>query len=444
MERMGSEGHGGAAPAVRHDAAGRWVSIDALAEGVVVFAGDGSTLWSNLAADRILGMRVADFLAKAPDFGLVAVDGTPFPPCDFPATAALRHRRVVTDLVMGFTTPGGAQRWITVTARPLAPAANRHDAAALVTFTDVTRLQAAQQSADEAVALLHRVFETSPIAVAVTRLGPPDNGRFVLVNQAFTQIVGWAEAELLASTSADLTHPDDRVRSELAREELIAGRFPEDRLEVRLVRPDGSSVWCLLQRTIVRDAHGVPRFAFGQLEDLTERRASEASMVEQALTDWLTGLPNRRCLHERLQEALRRHPGRVGVLFVDLDGFKQVNDRHGHEVGDRALVLAAEHLAATLDSRSMLARLGGDEFVVVVAPADDIEALAALAERLRLLEIPSGAPDRHALHVSVGAVVADADESAERVLRRADAAMYQSKAMAAMRGNTPVASPGWV
>jgi len=63
---------------------------------------------------------------------------------------------------------------------------------------------------------------------------------------------------------------------------------------------------------------------------------------------------------------------------------------------------------------------------------------------LRLLEIPSGAPDRHALHVSVGAVVADADESAERVLRRADAAMYQSKAMAAMRGDTPVASPGWV
>ncbi len=444
MEAVGSESITEAAPAVRDDASGRWISIDALEEGVVVFAGDGSALWSNAAADRILGRPFADFLAQGPDFGLVAEGGTPFPASDYPATGALRHRRVVTDVVMGFTTPAGGWRWITVTARPLARSESRRDAAALVTFTDVTRLQAAQQSADEAVALLHRVFETSPIAVGVTRLGPPDDGRFVLVNQAFTEIVGWSEPELLARTSADITHPDDRLRSRLAREELIAGRFPEDRVEVRLVRPDDSSVWCLLQRTIVRDAHGVPRFAFGQIDDLTERRAAEASMVEQALTDWLTKLPNRRRLHQQLHEALNRHPGRVGVLFIDLDGFKQVNDRYGHEVGDRALVLAAEHLATTLDPSTLLARLGGDEFVVVVEPADDIEALAALAEHLRLLEIPSGAPDGRALRVSVGAVVADADETAERVLRRADAAMYQSKAMTAMRTETPAASPGWV
>ena len=409
-----------------------------------MFAGDGSALWSNVAADRILGLPMAEFLARGPDFGLVAEDGTPFPASNYPATAALRHQRVVSDIVMGFTTPGGVRRWITVSARPLGRPANRHEAAALVTFTDVTRLQAAQQSADEAVALLQRVFETSAVAVGVTRLGPPDDGRFVLVNQAFTEIVGWSQAELCAMTSTEITHADDRTRSQLARQDLIAGRLPEDRLEIRLLRPDGSAVWCLLQRTLVRDAHGVPRFAFGQLEDLTERRAAEASLAEQALTDWLTKLPNRRHLHEQLHQALNRHRGRVGVLFVDLDGFKQVNDRYGHEVGDYALVLAAEHLAAAVNQSALLARLGGDEFVVVVEPADDIEALAALAEHLRLLEIPSGAPDGRTLRVSVGAVVADVDESVEHVLRRADAAMYQSKAMAAMRSETPAASPGWV
>ena len=432
------------APAVQQDARGRWVSIDALTEGVVVLDGDGSPLWSNLAADRILGRPTAEFLVKAADLGLVAEDGTPFPISDFPAKAALCHGRIVTDIVMGFITLDGSRRWITVSARPLARPARRHDPAALVTFVDVTRLQAAQQSADEALALLQRVFETSVVAVAVTRLGPPDDGRFVLVNHAFTQIVGWSQAQLLAMTSTDLIHSEDRTRSRQAREDLIAGRLPDDRLEIRLVRPDGSAVWCLLQRTLVRDAHGVARFAFGQIDDLTERRAAEASMAEQALTDWLTGLPNRRRLHERLHEALNRHRGRVGVLFVDLDGFKQVNDRYGHEVGDRSLVLAAQHLTAAVDRGALLARLGGDEFVVLVEPADDIEALAALADRLRLLEIPSGAPDGRALRVSVGAVVAEPDETAEHVLRRADAAMYQSKALAATRTEAPAASPRWV
>jgi diguanylate cyclase (GGDEF)-like protein len=186
----------------------------------------------------------------------------------------------------------------------------------------------------------------------------------------------------------------------------------------------------------------VPRFVFGQAEDLTERRAAEAKMTQQALTDWLTGLPNRRRLQQHLNEVLADHPGEVGVLFIDLVGFKQVNDRYGHEVGDHALRRAADGLAAAVGDTCTLARLGGDEFVVVLDKGDG-DAVTELAERLRALEIESGAADV-VLRLSVGAVVARDGESPEHVLRRADSAMYQWK----QAGRAPLVerSPatGWV
>src|SRR6266508_2450553 len=116
MERrrpVGPDGGGRAALAVRRERAGTWISTDALEEGVVVFGADGSVQASNSAADRILGMPFADFLARLPDGGLLTEDGKPFPPGAYPATLAIRHGRVVTGVVMGFVTPDGTRRWIT-------------------------------------------------------------------------------------------------------------------------------------------------------------------------------------------------------------------------------------------------------------------------------------------------------------------------------------------
>jgi diguanylate cyclase (GGDEF)-like protein len=153
-----------------------------------------------------------------------------------------------------------------------------------------------------------------------------------------------------------------------------------------------------------------------------ERRRIEAALVRRALHDALTGLPNRTLFFDRLRQALSRL-GRtrtcLAVLFLDLDGFKAVNDTHGHAAGDRMLAEVAAHLAAALRGGDTAARIGGDEFVVLCEDVAGAEEAHGIAERL-LAEL--GHP------ASMGvALAADGDVDAEALVRAADAAMYAVK-----------------
>ena len=162
-----------------------------------------------------------------------------------------------------------------------------------------------------------------------------------------------------------------------------------------------------------------------------ERQAQELSMVEAALTDTLTGLANRRCLADRLTAAL----GRAGrgepppaILLVDLDGFKAVNDEHGHRTGDAVLVEVANRLRGAVRGADTVARLGGDEFVVLCEGLDEAGAVevservqVAVAQPIPLEE------DEVTLDASIGVVVARADDAADELLDRADRAMYAAK-----------------
>jgi len=153
-----------------------------------------------------------------------------------------------------------------------------------------------------------------------------------------------------------------------------------------------------------------------------------------ALHDSLTGLANRRLLLERLTQALRRlgrfHSG-IGLVYADLDGFKQINDVHGHAAGDEVLIATAERLSAVVRANDTVARLGGDEFVVLL---DDLAGDAALEDLMsrmtRAIEDPIVLTDGPTVSVgaSLGcAVTSDADEDAEGFLDRADRAMYEVK-----------------
>ena len=162
------------------------------------------------------------------------------------------------------------------------------------------------------------------------------------------------------------------------------------------------------------------------------RLDADRRVRHQALHDPLTGLPNRALLVDRLGHALarsRREGTRVGAIFVDLDHFKAVNDRLGHEAGDELLGQVAARLQAVVRADETLARLGGDEFIVVTPCEGDPASLLLRAERLRtaLGEPFALTAGEHRLDASLGVAVAAPDDDGAALVRDADAAMYRAK-----------------
>jgi diguanylate cyclase (GGDEF)-like protein len=177
---------------------------------------------------------------------------------------------------------------------------------------------------------------------------------------------------------------------------------------------------------------------------------AHATAEVQATTDPLTGCNNRRAGLEALTQALRLalHSGpSVGAMMIDLDHFKQINDQHGHQVGDEVLRVAGRAIAAGLRDHDIVTRYGGEEFLVTIAGADE-DALMRLAgrigDRIRALEIPDGAGGTVALTTSIGVTVCSPCDTAETLIARADRALYAAKTAGRDRvllGPAPPAQP---
>jgi diguanylate cyclase (GGDEF)-like protein len=167
-----------------------------------------------------------------------------------------------------------------------------------------------------------------------------------------------------------------------------------------------------------------------QFQDVTARKRAEAELARLAVTDPLTGLRNRYALVECVQKLREAEPAApVGIVFVDLDGFKQINDTHGHAAGDAVLVQAAQRLEQIVVAPNSAYRLGGDEFVVVVPDAEAAAHVAELSDRVRSVLTGSYETDTTpvTLTASVGSTWGATDD-VEGLLRNADADMYRHKA----------------
>lgn len=210
------------------------------------------------------------------------------------------------------------------------------------------------------------------------------------------------------------------------------------RAEMALTSTNGRSLWGLVAMSWLVEREG-QRNVLVQIEDITARRVAEQRLKELALHDELTGLPNRRLLLERCERAFaiarssRTSKPSVAVLFIDLDGFKPVNDRGGHAAGDALLHEVASDLMTAVRPTDTVARVGGDEFVVLLEKVESREFVRRVAERItrivrRQVEV-GGAP--LTLSASVGVAVADPSVEKElhpdELLRRADTAMYRAK-----------------
>ncbi|MGZ4589989.1 MAG: diguanylate cyclase domain-containing protein [Actinomycetes bacterium] len=297
-------------------------------------------------------------------------------------------------------------------------------------LTDALR---AEQSRLQASAHAFQLaFEAAPVGMSVIDL-QEQPGRFLRVNAAMCRMLGHTRDELLTKSYTDVTHPDDRAADTAAIQQAIAGLQDTYRTEKRYVRADGGLVWVSINTSVVRDEAGQALYGITQFEDIGERRRAHLELTRRASRDPLTGLLNRAALLDRLDQAIEL-AGRTGqpgaLLFCDLDGFKPVNDNHGHAVGDQVLAVVARRLEAQVRIGDTAARFGGDEFVVVADRLSQPE-LTDLVDRLRAaVAAPvhvAGTTVHVAMTVGHVAIAAHDCDPAARLLERADAAMYRLK-----------------
>ncbi|OBJ49632.1 hypothetical protein A9W95_25295 [Mycobacterium sp. 1423905.2] len=236
-------------------------------------------------------------------------------------------------------------------------------------------------------ALLRAVFKQAGVGVGISDI----TGKILVVNDAFAHMFGYETEEFIKTFQVtDLTHPDDTLEVWDQYAALMRGDVEMVSLEKPHLHRDGHTIWNSVNVSLIRDANGVPIYTLAVFGDVTDRHQLEQQLRHQALHDPLTGLPNRSQFFDRLTAAFEDPQTRVGICYVDLDGFKDVNDTLGHDIGDKLLVKVAERLSLCLQRPDQfVARLGGDEFVFLIPQPLSTDEVTELADSvLRVLESP--------------------------------------------------------
>lgn len=295
--------------------------------------------------------------------------------------------------------------------------------------TDVTKQLQAQAALRDSEARLSDMFEYAPNGMMLIDVSRAGLGRFLRVNPALSDLTGYSKDQLLGMSVADLTHSEHAAAHQARFQALLEQRPTDYAVERHWIHADGHDLWVQFN---VSPRRGDDESVVGQVEDITARKQAEARLTHQALHDGLTGLPNRLLLMDRIEHATtacRRSGRQVGVLYLDLDGFKLVNDTGGHAVGDHVLIEVANRLRRVVRPEDTVARLGGDEFVVVCENLDGAGAATAIGERiLTALRHPHvHAGQTFSVAASIGVALGRAASHPDQLLRDADAAMYGGK-----------------
>ena len=299
---------------------------------------------------------------------------------------------------------------------------------------DITEQRRAEQSLRDSEERYRVLFEQSHDAMMIVT---PPEWRFREGNPAMAELFGARDLdELLGLTPVDLSppaQPDGTPSGERA-EELLATAMHEGSWFGEWVhrRLDGQDIICTVLLT--RAEFGGEVVIQATVRDITAQKAQQHQLEHIAHYDSLTGLPNRVLLADRLHQAMSQAQRRDTVLaiaYLDLDGFKSVNDRCGHDSGDRFLARTAARMRHALREADTLARLGGDEFVAVLGDLPDADASLPLLSRLLKAAAGQAAAGEATVGVSasIGVTFYPQDEAidAEQLLRQADQAMYQAK-----------------
>lgn len=280
--------------------------------------------------------------------------------------------------------------------------------------------------------------------------------RMLFISDYVETFLGYRPGDFLGDTPkvtfADFLYPDDHDWITALLEDVLA-KEPGYVIEYRLITADGTVSWVEEHARVIRDDDGSPLWLDGVIFNVARRKAAEdardraeSELRRQALHDPLTGLPNRAVVLDRAEQLITNaeQPGMgFSVLFIDLDGFKQINDVLGHQAGDELLRLAGERLFGAVRATDTIGRVGGDEFLVILEGRATRKRAEDVAKRITtVISEPFLLAGHSAEPVSISAsigIVVDGGKSAEEILNDADIALYQAKA--AGKGSHVIFSP---
>jgi diguanylate cyclase (GGDEF)-like protein/PAS domain S-box-containing protein len=369
------------------------------------------------APDDVVGRPLADFVHPSDrvDEAALMSAAQNFP--DIAASAEIR-----------FATASGGWRWMSAASKTVESADDESDGAGIVSLRDIQESVDSRQALERSESLFRTSMESAAIGMAIARL----DGSFIVVNQSLCSMLRFDERQLLSKNVDELVHGDSMVSVRGIGAKMLESQVESVVEQVRLVRSDGVELWA---RTAVArvPSSGEPHDVYLlQIEDITDEREARDLLAFRAFHDPLTGLRNRAWILDALTtdlEGASRKGSAVGVLFIDLDHFKVVNDSLGHEAGDDYLVTVAERIKGSLRSIDRVGRFGGDEFVVVFPDVDNPRQLENAAERI---SSALGADlhlrgHRMVPSASIGIALSTPVSTPDSLLRDADSALYRAK-----------------
>lgn len=326
-----------------------------------------------------------------------------------------------------FRLASGDYRWLSFQVRPQLNTAGEVTGR-IAGWRDVHVEHIGREAIRSSEERFRAAMQSAPIGMAVVDL----ERRFLSVNPALCELLGRSDQWLLSHSLTDVFDPLDDGSDRAMRDELLRTGGASASGERRMVHNDGRIVWVQHIIAVVHGERSEPIGFVSQCLDITDTIRNRRNLEHQATHDTLTQVGNREELQLRLSELMARPSAAtsaMGVLFIDVDQLKQINDAHGHHVGDDALVDIAHCILSCTRAHDIVVRYGGDEFVVVLPDVESLSSVHVIAEKIRAavehLREPTGSAIP--LTVSIGLAFAQQRERLDTALARADEALYLAK-----------------
>jgi diguanylate cyclase (GGDEF)-like protein/PAS domain S-box-containing protein len=401
--------------------------LEAAPDAMVVVDQSGEIVLLNVQAekqfgyrrDELIGQKVKNIIPEGFAERLIA-DGTRSP-------AEALAQQIGTGIELNGRRKDGSEFPIEIMLSPLESAEGILVTAAI---RDISVRKTAEEHLAQMEGRYRGLLEAAPDAMVVVN----QSGEIVLLNVQAEKQFGYRRDELIGQKVKNIIPKGfaERLVADALRsaEDALAQQIGTG-IELNGRRKDGSEFPIEIMLSPLEGAEGI--LVTAAIRDITTRKKAEALMIHSSEHDFLTGLPNRMLLSDRVNQAIRmaiRHKRKVAVLFLDLDGFKHINDSLGHPTGDKLLQSVGKRLVDCVRGSDTVSRQGGDEFVVLLSEEEDSEDASITAKRMLRAVAEAHFIDQHDLHItcSVGvSLYPDDGLNAETLIKNADTAMYQAK-----------------